>query len=105
MTDLRNAVINTIKFFIDNPHKHLQGALARDGYNQIVNPVHPEACRWCFLGRLAKEINGEHFHSQMGELTIYAKLEALHVPKGTIIEANDEGGLDDAIKVAKRELL
>lgn len=45
---------------ISDPSRWCQGALARDKYGNRLSPLDPNACSWCAVGSICREV-GQNF--------------------------------------------
>lgn len=87
---LKQALIDAATFFEAHPNAVAGGALATDKDCELVRPTDPNACRWCGLGRVVKELE----LTEIGCMTVTATraLRELGLASGDItriLEAND----------------
>ncbi|WOF44339.1 hypothetical protein KNJ79_05250 [Sphingopyxis indica] len=96
MSKLAQAIDNTIAWLETNPYDRCTGNLAQDEHGDKVSVLDPDACSWCALGYLARELKLDAYNTDEVYPPLYAVNADLRLDE--IWNNNDRGRLPAVIQ-------
>ncbi len=111
--DMLRKIIASIQWLIDHPEAQTRRELARDEGGCNVFPDSPSACKWCALGRVARDlgVKPDQTHDETRDIaSIYTNLQRdIMKPLGlhtyTFVSANDRYDDPDLRQEKLKELM